>query len=155
MSFPSFWGEWVILSQREIQDKSKYLICFLKGISIIDDGKPLILDGSKPKYSKLPGNSELSTNVQVHGSAGKESACSAGDTGDAGSIHGSRRSLEKETATRSSIPAWEIPWTEESGGLHSMGLQRVGHDWVAKGISNQVHEMKKTIKNEMKSSALS
>ena len=34
--------------------------------------------------------------------------------------------LEKETATHSSILAWEIPWTEEAGGLQSMGLQRVG-----------------------------
>ena len=40
--------------------------------------------------------------------------------------------LEKETATHSSILAWEIPWTEEPGGLQSMGLQRVGHDWVTK-----------------------
>ena len=31
-------------------------------------------------------------------------------------------------ATHSSILAWRIPWTEESGGLQSMGLQRVGHD---------------------------
>ena len=38
--------------------------------------------------------------------------------------------LEKEMATHSSILAWRIPWTEESGGLQSMGLQRVGHDWV-------------------------
>ena len=30
----------------------------------------------------------------------------------------------------SSILAWEIPWTEEPGGLHSMGSHRVGHDWV-------------------------
>ena len=37
-------------------------------------------------------------------------------------------SLEKETATHSSVLAWEIPWTEELGGLQSMGLQRVGHD---------------------------
>ena len=36
--------------------------------------------------------------------------------------------LEKETATHSSILAWRIPWTEESGGLQSMGSQRVGHD---------------------------
>ena len=36
--------------------------------------------------------------------------------------------LEKEMATYSSILAWEIPWTEEPGGLQSMGLQRVGHD---------------------------
>ena len=31
-------------------------------------------------------------------------------------------------ATHSSILAWRIPWTEEPGGLQSMGFQRVGHD---------------------------
>ena len=36
--------------------------------------------------------------------------------------------LEKEMATHSSILAWRIPWTEEPGGLQSMGLQRVGED---------------------------
>ena len=36
--------------------------------------------------------------------------------------------LEKKMATRSSILAWEIPWTEELGQLQSMGLQRVRHD---------------------------
>ena len=36
--------------------------------------------------------------------------------------------LEKELATHSSILAWEIPWTEEPGGLQSTGSQRVGHD---------------------------
>ena len=36
--------------------------------------------------------------------------------------------LEKEVATHSSILAWKISWTEESGGLQSMGLERVGHD---------------------------
>ena len=35
--------------------------------------------------------------------------------------------LQKEMATHSSIPAWEIPWTEEPGELQSMGSQRVGH----------------------------
>ena len=40
--------------------------------------------------------------------------------------------LEKEMAIHSSIPAQRIPWTEEPGGLQSMGLQRVGHDWVTK-----------------------
>ena len=35
--------------------------------------------------------------------------------------------LEKGMATHSSILAWRIPWTEESGGLQSMGLQRVEH----------------------------
>ena len=36
--------------------------------------------------------------------------------------------LEKEMATHSSILSWRIPWTEEPGGLQSMGLQRVEHD---------------------------
>ena len=35
--------------------------------------------------------------------------------------------LEEGMATHSSILAWRIPWTEEPGGLQSMGLHRVGH----------------------------
>ena len=40
--------------------------------------------------------------------------------------------LEEGTATHSSLLAWRIPWTEEPGGLQSMELQRVGHDWAIK-----------------------
>ena len=40
--------------------------------------------------------------------------------------------LEKEMATHSSILAWKIPRTEESGRLQSMGSQTVGHNWVTK-----------------------
>ena len=58
-------------------------------------------------------------------SDGKESACNVGDPG---SILGWEDLLEKEMATHSSILAWKIPWTEEPGGLQSMGSQRVGHD---------------------------
>ena len=36
--------------------------------------------------------------------------------------------LEEEMATHSSVLAWRIPWTEEPGGLPSMGSHRVGHD---------------------------
>ena len=36
--------------------------------------------------------------------------------------------LEKEMATHSSTLAWKSPWTEECGGLQSMGLQKVGHE---------------------------
>jgi len=36
--------------------------------------------------------------------------------------------LEKGMTNHSSILAWRIPWTEEPGGLQSMGSQRVGHD---------------------------
>ena len=45
--------------------------------------------------------------------------------------------LEKEMATHSSIPAWRIPWTEEPGGLHSMGLQRVRHNLTTRQQEQQ------------------
>ena len=49
--------------------------------------------------------------------------------GDAGLIPGfGRPPLEKEMATHSNIPAWEIPRTEEPGRLQSMGSQRVGNN---------------------------
>ena len=59
------------------------------------------------------------------GSEGKESACNAGDMGDAGSVPGLGDPLEKEMAAHSSTLAWKTPWTEEPGGLQSMGSQRV------------------------------
>ena len=37
--------------------------------------------------------------------------------------------LEKEMTTHSSVLAWRIPWTEEPGGLQSIGSHRAGHDW--------------------------
>ena len=37
--------------------------------------------------------------------------------------------LEEGMETHSSILAWRIPWTEEPGGLQSVGSQRVGRDW--------------------------
>ena len=52
------------------------------------------------------------------GSDGKESACNAGDLG---SILGGEDPLEKGLVTCSSIVAWRIPWTQEPGGLQSMG----------------------------------
>ena len=48
------------------------------------------------------------------------------------STPGSEDPLEEEMATCSSILAWRIPWTEEPGGLQSLGSQRVRHDWAAK-----------------------
>ena len=109
----------------------------------------------------------LPSSSAVHqcSSAGKESACKAGDPfviPGSGSSPGERigyplqyfraslvaqvvknlpamwetwvRSLgwedplEMEMTTHSNMLAWRIPWTEEPGGLQSMGLQRVGHD---------------------------
>ena len=58
------------------------------------------------------------------GSDSKESACNAGDLDSSLSWEDP---LEKGMATHSSILAWKIPWTEEPGGLQSMGLQRVRH----------------------------
>ena len=59
------------------------------------------------------------------GSDGKESPCSAGDTG---LIPGSGRFLEKGMATLSNILGWRIPLKKGPGGLQSMGLQTVRHD---------------------------
>ena len=62
----------------------------------------------------LPGGSDV-----------KASACNVGDLG---SIPGLGRSPGKGKATHSGILTWRIPWTEEPGGLPSMGSQRVAHD---------------------------
>ena len=60
------------------------------------------------------------------GSDGKESAYNVGDLG---SIPVLEDSLEEGMATHSSILAWRrISWTEEPGGLQSMGSQRVKHN---------------------------
>ena len=71
----------------------------------------------------------------VGGSEGKASACNAGDL--VRSL-GQEDPLEMGIATHSSILAWRIPWTEETGGLPiptpvgglpiPVGSQRVGHD---------------------------
>ena len=59
------------------------------------------------------------------GSVVKNPPANAGDTGDKSSVPGLGRSPGKEMATHSSIFALKIPWTEEPGGLQSMGFQRV------------------------------
>ena len=55
---------------------------------------------------------------------------SAYNAGDPGSTLGQEDPMEKGMATHSSTLAWKTPWTEEPGGLLSMGLQRVRHDWA-------------------------
>ena len=44
---------------------------------------------------------------------------------------GREDALEQEMATNCNILAWEVLWTEEPGGLQSVGSQRVRHDWLA------------------------
>ena len=56
----------------------------------------------------------------------KNLPASAGDIRDGGSISGSEEPLEEGMATHSGILAWRIPWTEETGGLQTMRLQRTG-----------------------------
>ena len=75
-----------------------------------------------PKF----GPANLLTSGFPGGSNGKESACSS--LGDLGLIPGQEDTLEEGMATHSCILAWRIPWTEEPGGLQSMGLQRVEQD---------------------------
>ena len=47
--------------------------------------------------------------------------------------------LEKEMATHSSILAWEISWTEETGGLQFVGSQRVRHNLATETITTIIH----------------
>ena len=61
----------------------------------------------------------------------KNPPANAGDLRDMGSIPDQEDPLEEGMTTHSSILAWRIPWEEESGGLQSMGPQRVRHDFHA------------------------
>ena len=58
----------------------------------------------------------------------KNPLANAGDTRDMVQSLGWEDPLEKEMATCSIILAWKIPWTEEPGGLQSIGSQRVRYD---------------------------
>ena len=96
----------------------------------IEEIKNLVFSwGRMPKCPQdLPDHNCLPS-ITIRDFPGKESASQAGDTD---SIPGSGRSLEKEVANHSSILAWKTPWTEEPGGLQSMGSQRVRHDLATK-----------------------
>ena len=64
-----------------------------------------------------------------HVSLVKNPPANAGDIRDARWTLHWEDPLEEGMATHSSILAWRTPWTEEPGGLQSIGLQRVGHNW--------------------------
>ena len=59
---------------------------------------------------------------------GSDSKASAYNVGDLVQSLSREDPLEKEMSTHSSTLAWDIPWTEEPGGLQSSGSQRIGHD---------------------------
>ena len=69
----------------------------------------------------------------LHGWDGKESSCNAGDLG---SIHGLGRTPGEGNSNPFQYLCLGILLTEESGRLQSMGLQRVGHNWVIKHIAH-------------------
>ena len=58
----------------------------------------------------------------------KNPAANAGDIETQVQSLGWEDPLEEGVATHSSIPAWRIPWTEETGRLQSIGSHRVGHN---------------------------
>ena len=60
--------------------------------------------------------------------SGKKSSCSAGATGDRGSIPGSGKSPGEGNGNPLQYSCLEIPWTEKPGRLQSMRSQRVGHE---------------------------
>ena len=68
----------------------------------------------------------------------KNPSNNAGDTGDVGSIPGPGGSPGGGNGNPLQYLAWNIPWTEEPGGLQSIGSQRVRHDCATKhtGVSN-------------------
>jgi len=71
----------------------------------------------------------------LDGSEAKNLPANAGDTG---SIPGSRRSPGGENGNTLQYSCLGNPWTEEPGGLQSMGLQRVGHDLATKTAKSNV-----------------
>ena len=72
------------------------------------------------------------------GSARNESACNVEELGLVPRLG---RSLEKGMATHSSILAWRIPWTEEPGGLQSMGSPRVRHNLATEQQQQPLREV--------------
>ena len=81
-------------------------------------------NGTPPQYSRLENPMDGGTwKAAVHGVA--KSQIQLSDFTFTFHFH----ALEKEMATHSSVLAWRIPGTGEPGGLPSMGLHRVGHDW--------------------------
>jgi len=63
----------------------------------------------------------------------------AGDAKKAGSVPGLQRPRAADNGSHFSVPSWKIPWKEESGGLQSLGSQRVARDWVYSHAHTYTH----------------
>ena len=84
------------------------------------DGLPSMESHSQTRLKRLSSSSSSSS--------GKEPACQCRRHKRRGQALDREDPLEEEMVNHSSILAWRIPWTEEPGGLQSIGSQRVGHD---------------------------
>ena len=91
--------------------------------------------------------------LEVNGSSGgsvvQNLSANAGYAGDTGSVPELGRSLEEEMTTHSSILAWEIPWTEEPGGLHSTGSQWIGRDPAYAHMNSQLNKYKVELNDDL------
>ena len=98
--------------------KIKHCVCSLIAFTSGDDAVTDAINTRTTNIRSFPGRSGV-----------KHLPANAGDTGEMQvESLGQKDPLEEGLATHSSILAWEIPWTEEPGGLQSIGSQRVGHD---------------------------
>ena len=84
-------------------------------------------DNPGAKQLTLPGNRTLGTALMALRLLPGDTPAKGGNAGDVGLLS-QEDPLEEEMATHSSILAWKIPWTKESGRLWSRGSQRVGPD---------------------------
>ena len=97
---------------------------FMRGMALRSSQRwcDIVIYNKKYIFGLLPAPGGASQVAQLV----KKLPANAGDIRDKASIPGSGRSLEEEMTPHSSILAWEIPWTEDPGGLQSRGWQRVG-----------------------------
>ena len=95
-------------------------------------------------------NNAFCSHMDAGGASGEESACqcrtcnrtcNAGHATDTGSLPGWGRCLGVGSSNPSGILAWKIPWTDEPGGLQSIGLHRVGHDWAHTHTHTHTHTL--------------
>jgi len=137
----SFWGDRYQKANRASRGGSRAAQRGSLPHSSVDKESPLQF--RRPQFDSWTGKvpwrrNRLSISVFLgfpDGSAGKESACNAGDLG---SIPGLGRSPGKGKSYPLSILAWRIPWTVLSGGS-----QRVGHNWATFTHSEGLTEVRK------------